>query len=328
MPTVKRRLQLTGKATFILSMPKKWAKRIELKQGDELEIREERDGSLLVRKPVAEHGEMALVELDGVERPEAIQRMLIARYLQGYAGMRIRSRAGFDSGALGVIRQQSSRLLGLHITKESEDAVEIRDFFERSGVSIYEMLERAYDLARGMQANAFKAILEGDEAAASLVVSTDNDVDKLNFFIARQLNMALSDPAHLSELGLAPPECLEILVVASSVEAMADTCAELAGFAAKGPALPSDVRDFLQDSNGAVKAFHELAMTAFRERNFRLASELVSERPKLSRRLRKSEHGMLLEHTKLPELFTASVDGLQRIVGYGGEIAKVALNRE
>ena len=43
-----RRVQLTGKSTLIVSLPKKWTKKNGLKKGDSLMIKETKDGSLRI----------------------------------------------------------------------------------------------------------------------------------------------------------------------------------------------------------------------------------------------------------------------------------------
>jgi phosphate uptake regulator len=42
----RRKVQLVGGNTFMVSLPKKWADRIGLKKQDEIEIEEQPDGAL------------------------------------------------------------------------------------------------------------------------------------------------------------------------------------------------------------------------------------------------------------------------------------------
>jgi phosphate uptake regulator len=44
----QRKLQVTGGATFILSLPKEWATRNDLKRGSSMILREEEDGTLSI----------------------------------------------------------------------------------------------------------------------------------------------------------------------------------------------------------------------------------------------------------------------------------------
>ena len=44
----QRKLQVTGGSTFILSLPKDWATKNELKRGSSMMVREEDDGSLSI----------------------------------------------------------------------------------------------------------------------------------------------------------------------------------------------------------------------------------------------------------------------------------------
>jgi phosphate uptake regulator len=48
----QRKLQVTGGSTFILSLPKEWATKNELKRGSSMVVREEEDGSLSISPSV------------------------------------------------------------------------------------------------------------------------------------------------------------------------------------------------------------------------------------------------------------------------------------
>ena len=90
----QRKLQVTGGSTFILSLPKDWAIRNELKRGSSMLVREEDDGSLTITPssfPKKEKQDEAFIIASIVSNPDAIMRTAISAYLNGYNILHIRA---------------------------------------------------------------------------------------------------------------------------------------------------------------------------------------------------------------------------------------------
>ena len=82
----QRKLQVTGGSTFILSLPKDWAVRNELKRGSSMIVREEDDGSLSVspsKFTKKEKQDEAFIKTSANDNPDAVMRTAISAYLDG-----------------------------------------------------------------------------------------------------------------------------------------------------------------------------------------------------------------------------------------------------
>jgi phosphate uptake regulator len=80
----QRKLQVTGGSTFILSLPKDWATKNELKRGSSMVVREEEDGSLSIAPatfPKKEKQDEAFIKSSINDNPDAIMRTAISAYL-------------------------------------------------------------------------------------------------------------------------------------------------------------------------------------------------------------------------------------------------------
>ena len=90
----QRKLQVTGGSTFILSLPKDWATRNELKRGSSMIVREEEDGSLSIAPasfPKKEKQDEAYIKVTLNDNPDAVMRTAISAYLSGYTVLHIRA---------------------------------------------------------------------------------------------------------------------------------------------------------------------------------------------------------------------------------------------
>ena len=88
-----RKIQLTGKSTYIVSLPKSWVTKMRLNAGDQLAISES-DFSLVLTprglvKP--EKPEEAAIKISQKDNPDTIIRKTISIYLQGYNLIRVKT---------------------------------------------------------------------------------------------------------------------------------------------------------------------------------------------------------------------------------------------
>ena len=90
----QRKLQVTGGSTFILSLPKDWAIRNELKRGSSMVVREEDDGSLSIAPSKfvkKEKQDEAFIKASLNDNPDAVMRTAISAYLDGFNILHIRA---------------------------------------------------------------------------------------------------------------------------------------------------------------------------------------------------------------------------------------------
>jgi hypothetical protein len=69
---------------------------------------------------------------------------------------------------------------------------------------------------------------QGDPKILSLVTERDDEVDRLYFLLVRAIRTATIDPELAERFSLAPVECLDYRVLASFLESLGDSIAELA----------------------------------------------------------------------------------------------------
>ena len=87
-----RRVQFTGRGSYIISLPKEWVQNIGLKRGSEVAFNVQSDSSLILvprklKEKSAEDSKVKLKEyylnVDPKEDPQSLQRMIKALYVVG-----------------------------------------------------------------------------------------------------------------------------------------------------------------------------------------------------------------------------------------------------
>ena len=95
----KRKVQFTGNSTYIVSLPIKWVRDIELKAGDTLTLTPMPNKTLLVSSSSnsKEHNtSKATIEYSHSDSAESNLRILISHYLVGYDSIRLTTKKGFS----------------------------------------------------------------------------------------------------------------------------------------------------------------------------------------------------------------------------------------
>lgn len=320
---VCRRVQRTGTATHTISLPKEWVKRQGIKPGAELYIFEEEDGSLSVKTRGEAHSvRSAEINVDEIIEPVHLRRTFLAKYLKGYNVIRIYSKGkGIPSELRSAVIAEVDRLIGVEVTEEKSDEIVVQDFFSHQGLSVEKTMKRAYMLASGMQENAVRAFLYGNEKVARDVIAMDDEVDRLRYLVTRQLNLALSDSGLMRSLGITASDCLEFASLSRCIEGIGDENVKIAENTLKAlrkrRALQDSVRAIERRSDDAAR-IHSGAVKAFFDRDFMLANKMLALREEIAdeeAEVVKNEHARMV------------VESLDRIADYGAEIAELAVDR-
>jgi phosphate uptake regulator len=223
-----RKVQEMGHGTVLVSLPKKWAKNNGIVGGATIAVEEISPSRILVH-PI-ESGGNRPKEVT-IEYPREslayVLNEITGAYLLGYEIIRI-------SGNETITREDRERLLtvikrlvGLEIMDEDAKSITTQFLPEPSVLDPEKMVRRMAKLTQGMLRDTRDGLMEKDRKVLSLVAERDDEVDRLYFLLVRAIRTATIDPAVAERYHLAPVECLDYRVLASFLESLGDTMAEL-----------------------------------------------------------------------------------------------------
>src|SRR5659263_614289 len=85
-----RKVYVSGGSTYVISLPKKWVKKTNLKAGDSL-IVTEHGSSLMIETSIIENeSRIKEINISQIKSSDALERLLIAFYLVGYDTIKIK----------------------------------------------------------------------------------------------------------------------------------------------------------------------------------------------------------------------------------------------
>ena len=211
----QRKLQVTGGSTFILSLPKDWATKNELKRGSSMVVREEDDGSLSISPasfPKKEKQDEAYIKTSVNENPDATMRTAISAYLSGYNVLHIRAQGQkvLSSKLRNHLKNFARNyLVGTEIVIDTPTELTLQVLLNYPELTVQNALSRMSIIASSMHKEAIAALKKLDYSSAKAVIETDREVNRFSLYIVRLLKLAVSNQRIVKEIGLtSQKECL------------------------------------------------------------------------------------------------------------------------
>ena len=325
-----RRIQKTGGSTFIVSLPKSWVVNRGLGAGDVLLFTPRPDGSLTLfpdETPRAE-GTKRTVLVSNTEEEAHLFRLLVAEYIAGAPLLELKTRERMSAKTREVVRGFAQRMIGPEILEETADAVVLQDVVGTNPLPIPSVIRRMHQMVRAMQSDAMAAFKASDTSIATDVIERDWEVDRLHWFVQKQVTTALRDARMLTLIGLTLPECATYLLASRVLERIADHAvriAETVPLLGKEP-IPTGVlseldRLALAAADGLTGAIDSLANEDIAKANEVLdaAARVTRERENILKELTK-------KRGRLAVALAYVLESLERSAFYASDLAEIAIN--
>jgi len=321
-----RKIQLTGKSSYTVSLPKTWATQVGLREQSQVSISTLPDGSLRVTPSdsVKPQGR-GIFNIEGLF-DNALARQMIAIYIAGYDTFELRS-PQIRSDQRKTIRDMSYRLIGMEIVEETAKSVVIQDFISPNELKIKKSIRRMHLIIESMLADATKSLIKNDMDLANDVILRDRDVDRHYLLVLKRLQAMLKTPfAEASDINA--NQSLEYYLTAVSLERIADHASKIAHCALTlaGGSVPTETLDNISEASKLSNDIMQLAMEALSELDPKLAEKAIETKSSQIPVLRRVE-AMALDldvHTALP--LNCIVTSIDRVADYSINIAEVAIN--
>ncbi|MCS7142960.1 MAG: phosphate uptake regulator PhoU [Aigarchaeota archaeon] len=281
MRPLRRSLQLTGKRSYSITLPKGWVSAQGLKTGDSLILEVCEDGTIRVkpemRGPTRENSKFIINDT------ALIGRDVLAAYLMGYDNIVIEAKKPLSQENVKNVKMVIRGLAGAEIIDEGENRIEIQILLDSGAVEPMKVLSRQNSLVKSMINDAFLSIINVNNERAMKVLGRDEEVDRHYFTLVRVVRAAMKDPVIASELKLNALQLMDIRLVAKFIEDVGDRAANMAshtlleGF--KG--FSDEMNELLGNLNEVLITLQNSAFEAFTNEDLKLATEVIKARERV-----------------------------------------------
>jgi len=324
-----RKVYVSGGSTYVISLPKKWVKKFNLKAGDSLVITEQ-GGSLLIETSIIEKkSKVKEIKISNITTSDALERVIIAFYLVGYDTIKIKLDRKDHLPYRKSIRKILDYLIGIEIVEDTDDAMTLEIMVDYKRMMTMQILQRMYSINRSMLLDLGKALKTMDIGLAKDVMVREQEIDRLYFLVVRQLKSAVEYQQIAEKLGIENQrDCLGYRITVKVLERIADHIENIAKSYIQLMEIQKDAQleDFIKLNTGIVTIFEKSVQALF-TRNNALAEKIFQEMKEIKRA--HSDISNELLHPKNLQsaiLQKTMLDSFGRIASYSGDIAEIAIN--
>jgi phosphate uptake regulator len=330
-----RKLQFTGGSTYILSLPKRWITQNQLKRGSVIKLREE-EGGLLSIIPTdttiqQERLDEATIKVTSKDSPDSIIRKTVAAYLVGYNMIHIKpeSQKQLSGNQRHDVKDFSRRMLvGTEIVTDTPQELTLQVLLSYPELSVQSALRRMSIITASMHKDAMTALKGLDRQQAKEVTTSDDEVDRFNLYIVRQLKTAIQTPRIIKEIGLQNArDCLGYRLVTKSVERTADHAASIAeNVLSLKRRLETETFERLEKMSKIAISMFETAVEALFRQDYALGESIVEK----TKEVILIEKGAVVSSQKMDieeaPYLRLIIESIRRTAEYASDIAEIVLN--
>jgi len=327
MGSLVRRVQFTGRSTYIISIPKDWARSVGITKGSKVFIEIMPDNSLRIRPEprLAEVKLTKIIDLSSGLDVNTAMREIVGAYVAGFEVFKI----NFNGRTLDALKKlrdvMNSKLANLMVVEESQDSVTFKVVSSPKPMSVREFTSWISRLVSNMFSDLLRGIREGDVTALEAVWERDDLVDKAYIMATRQLTRVLMGEATLDSLGLgSQAEVIHYYHAFKTLERMADHLSSIAieakGLIERWGKIDSSLIKFMEEVSGAAKASFEALIKLDVETSRGIALQIEALKTKLM-----NISASITSVSKDPA-YNSILISVGRLLGYSLDLAEIVFD--
>jgi phosphate uptake regulator len=347
-----RRVQCTGRGSYIISLPKEWVEDIGLKRGSEIAFNIQPDSTLtlvpriIMEKEGRDDGSKPkeyYINIDPKEPPQATIRLIRALYAIGADIIRVHFKNTQETtkNKSQIKNLARDNFLGSEIIEETPDEITLQILIKHSEFPIEKAVRRMAIVALAANRDAIAALKERSIILFESVIGAHNDVNRLGLYIVRQLKHGIERNLY-RELGFrTPKEFLLYRIAVNDIESIAQNAMNIINNLStlqkliddqtlfiKDP-IDEEIYNQLADFSSQAHQLYDDSIKALFKRDYKDAEKLISKREALIPL--ENELIMLMSSKKIDPNIASVLrlifDSSRRIMDYSRNMAELTLNR-
>lgn len=334
---VVRHLRRAGKGEIVISVPRSWVKRNELRIGESLNLQEAGPGRLLLEDPKVHSANWeTLVESHPREPLEHLFRRLVSAYLTGTPVVSLTFPEAMSHDVRKTVREFARRSGRMEVVSEGARWFTLRDISGEAPVDALPLVSRIARASLELQRRARESLTASPSPEEDAYWETqDDEVDRLEWRVHRALaSRALRAPA-LSVHPEGSSATLHLLAMARAFERIGDHAVRIARASASLPRplpQPSRFRPVLEYHDQVLELMSRVIPLIERP-DPQVANDVVDVAESLHSSRMALLQGLLSRRapSHLPPLtagwLTLVLDSVDRSAAYVADIAELTMDR-
>ncbi|MCX8153931.1 MAG: phosphate uptake regulator PhoU [Candidatus Bathyarchaeota archaeon] len=347
-----RRVQCTGRGSYIISLPKEWVQDVGLKRGNEIDFIVQPDLSLTliprkIREKYKGNGQTKLreyyISVDvSEENLESTLRMIKALYVISADVIRVHFKGESVDKYKAIIKNFArDTLLGAEIIDEKTDEITLQILIKHSEFPIENAVRRMAIIALSANRDSILSLKNRSKELFQSVINAHHDARRLGLYAVRQLKFGIERNL-FRELGFkTPKEFLLYRIIVNDIKSISENALNVINnlttlqkqideqlLFIKEP-IDEEVYTQLLTFNSHAHLLFEESIKAMFKRDYFDAEKIIMKRESFTQL--ENELIKLMTSKKLDPniaaIFRLALDNSRRIMDYAQDIAELTLNR-
>ena len=325
-----RRVQMTGGSSYIITLPKEWIKKLNIKKNDQVGLITQSDGTLLVTPKIDRELIQKIKEFDvsNTTNQNFLLRGLIGAYIAGYNSIILKSKKRMLPQVKMTVRKFTQTTIGQEIVEETDTQILVKDILNPAEMPFDRTIKRMHIIVKGMHEDIMTAIQRNDKKLAEDVQIRDNEIDRLHWLIARQHNIILQNVSFAEKMGITIELANTSFLISRIIERIGDHVIRIAQNTINilDKIIDEKLLEKLQSaSDNAINLF-DMSITSFLRKDVKSANETIEIVTKLESKCKELNKILLKQKGDYVISIGYIIDSIRRIGDYSSDISENVIN--
>jgi len=266
-----RKIIKFGNSSHVVSLPKTWLEKNNLKKGDSLFFEENENQDLVLSsKPKGKTEKKEILINADKKEVDRVIADVIAAYVNNYNIIKIK---GKDlSNVNKEIKNVLNDFVAVEIVEESPNIIIAKDFLDINEFTQKDLIRKIDLTTRSMIEDSIKCV---EKKKFENLTKRDKEVNKLTFLIYKISKNALKDPEILNKLGIKSVHLVTDWMAVSNIEKLADETKRISKFV-KCKKLTDEQSKELSMIYKEMEKYFKDVMKAFYNKDKNLAHSIIA----------------------------------------------------
>ena len=325
-----RRVQMTGGSSYVITLPKDWIKSVNIKKNDQLGLTRQTDGTLLITPTMVEKQIKNEKIFNVNERTDLkyLLRQLIGAYISGYDSIRIISKERIPSKITAIIRNFTQITIGQEVVEETDTSIVIKDLLNLAEMPFNSTIKRMHLVVKSMHEDINNSLETCNKKIAEEIIQRDNDVDRLNWLVARQHNIILENLSLAKKMEITIEITSAYYLISRIIERIGDHVVRIANniidLADKN--LDNQIIDSIKSASVLASNIVNNSIGSFFRKDIRASNKNIEETKKIESFCEKISELALKQKGNTAISVGYIVESIRRIAEYAEDISETSIN--
>ncbi len=325
-----RRVQKTGGASYVITLPKEWINSHQIKKNDPIGMISQTDGTLIVTSQMntVQKNREKILQLTDETDTTHLFRSLIASYISGYDSTKIVSNQRIKPQIRTTVRNFTQTTIGQEVVEETDMSITIKDLLSPTEMPFDRTIKRMHIIIKNMHEDVMRAIERNDKKLAQEIIDRDNDIDRLHWLIARQTNI-ISRNVSLAEKMNVTIESITIFhLISKIIERIGDHVSKIADNALTidNEHLTENLIENIHTTSDYAMQLFTRSITALIRRDIERANKTIDDSKTLIKKCKELNEYAQTERGENAIRLGYILESIKRIGDYSADISENVIN--